>query len=395
VGHERVSLNLGPLVSLVVFPFKSESPTLVVSNLARAAAHPAVDEVWAIASEEGEAERAVSKMSREVAATQGKPIEVILQERLGRLRPGKGDAMNTAIARAAEQGRDRVHFYDADITNFGSSWIEGAEAAADRGFGVVRHRFPRAATDAMITWFITRPALARLFPGTFLPRLDQPLGGEILLVREALESLAGSELVRGRSDWGIDTVITYATSLMGLGLYEHHVDDGKRHALYGSLDELREMAVECLDAAGSLSGRPGPEPDARHGSDPPTPVPQDLMATVAYDIEATARLLEDPMGVTEAEKADLIPGGVGSRLGPSGARPDPSFMDAGLWYEVHGFLLDHFRLGEPAWESLAFRLWLTRVLAYTTNQASSGFEKAMAYLESTIGHYEQLAAPGS
>jgi mannosylglycerate synthase len=382
-------------VSLVVFPFKSESPTLVVSNLARAAAHPAVDEVWAVASEEGEAERAVSTMSRDVAAAQGKPIEVILQERVGRLRPGKGDAMNTAIARAAEQGRERVHFYDADITNFGSSWIDGAEAAADRGFGVVRHRFPRAATDAMITWFITRPALARLFPGTFLPRLGQPLGGEILLVREAVESLAGSDLVRGRSDWGIDTVITYATSLMGLGLYEHHVGDGKRHALYGSLDELREMAVECLDAAGSLSGRPGPEPDALHGSDPPTPAPHDLMTTVAYDIEATTRLLEAPRSEKETELADLIPGDVGRHLRSPGAGWDQSFMDAGLWYEVHGFLLDHFRLGDPVWESLAFRLWLTRVLSYTTNQARSGFEAAMGYLESTIGRYERRASSPS
>jgi mannosylglycerate synthase len=382
-------------VSLVVFPFKSESPTLVVSNLARAAAHPAVDEVWAVASEEGEAERAVSTMSRDVAAAQGKPIEVILQERVGRLRPGKGDAMNTAIARAAEQGRDRVHFYDADITNFGSSWIDGAETAADRGFGVVRHRFPRAATDAMITWFITRPALARLFPGTFLPRLDQPLGGEILLVREAIESLAGSELVRGRSDWGIDTVITYATSLMGLGLYEHHVGDGKRHALYGSLDELREMAVECLDAARSLCGRPGPGPDALHGSDPPTPAPHDLMTTVAYDIEATTRLLEAPRGEKETELADLIPGDVGRHLRSPGAGWDPSFMDAGLWYEVHGFLLDHFRLGDPVWESLAFRLWLTRVLSYTTNQAHYGFEAAMGYLEATIGQYERRASSPS
>ena len=52
-------------------------------------------------------------------------------------------------------------------------------------------RFPRAATDAMITWMITRPALARLFPGTLLPRLDQPLGGEVLLTGRAVEALAG------------------------------------------------------------------------------------------------------------------------------------------------------------------------------------------------------------
>ncbi|HEU5111778.1 MAG TPA: hypothetical protein VFU96_00595, partial [Acidimicrobiia bacterium] len=209
-------------MSLAVFPFKTEQPSLVASNLATAAAHPAVDEVWAVAPREGEEEVAVRAMAREVSRARAKPIKVIVQERLGRYRSGKGDAMNTALALAAGQGRDRVHFYDADITNFDASWIEGAEAAADRGFGVVRHRFPRAATDAMITWMITRPALARLFPGTLLPRLDQPLGGEVLLTGRAVEALAGSDLVRERSDWGIDTVLTYATSIMDLGVYEHH-----------------------------------------------------------------------------------------------------------------------------------------------------------------------------
>ena len=157
-------------MSLAVFPFKSEEPSLVVSNLATAAAHPAIDEVWAVAPEEGRAEAAVGATAKEVSRAHAKPVEVIIQERLGTYRSGKGDAMNTALALAAGQGRDRVHFYDADITNFDASWIDGAEAAADRGFGVVRHRFPRAATDAMITWMITRPALARLFPGTFLPQ---------------------------------------------------------------------------------------------------------------------------------------------------------------------------------------------------------------------------------
>ncbi|HEX5695745.1 MAG TPA: hypothetical protein VFZ15_05130, partial [Acidimicrobiia bacterium] len=252
-------------MSLVVFPFKTEPPDLVLSNLATAAAHPVVDEVWAVASETGEIERQVRARSEEIASGQGKKVGVMVQERIGGLRPGKGDGMNTAIALAAAQGRDRAHFFDADITNFDSSWIDGAEQAADRGFGVVRHRFPRAATDAMITWMITRPALARLFPGTFLPRLDQPLGGEVLLTRPALESLAVSDFVRHRSDWGIDTVLTYSTSVLGLGVYEHHVAGGKRHALYGSLDELREMLIECLDAAASLSGRPGPGPDATHG----------------------------------------------------------------------------------------------------------------------------------
>ena len=364
----------------------------MVTNLATAAAHPAIDEVWAVASEPGTTEETVRIMAREVSTAQAKPVEVVLQERLGVFRPAKGDGMNTALARAAGQGRDRVHFYDADITNFDPSWIDGAEAAADRGFGVVRHRFPRAATDAMITWMITRPALARLFPGTFLPRIDQPLGGEVLLTRQAVESLAASEMVRRRSDWGIDTVLTYATSMMDLGLYEHHVADGKRHALYGSLDELRVMLIECLDAAASLRGHPGPDSGARHGSDPPAPAPEDLKQTVAYDIEGTVRLLEADWSQEEMALAGQLPDDFKARLLEGDTSRRFSFMDAEHWFEAHGFLLTRFALGDAAWESLAFRLWLTRVLAYTTNQARQGFDAAMAYLESTIAEYEKMTA---
>ena len=382
-------------MSLAVFPFKSEEPSLVTSNLAIAAAHPAIDEVWAVASKVGDTEEAVRASALDVSRAYAKPVEVVIQERLGSFRSGKGDAMNTALALAAGQGRDRVHFYDADITNFDASWIDGAEAAADRGFGVVRHRFPRAATDAMITWMITRPALARLFPGTFLPRLDQPLGGEVLLTRRAIETLVESDLVRSRSDWGIDTVLTYATSVMDLGLYEHHVADGKRHALYGSLDELREMLVECLDAAASLSGRPGPAPGARHGTDPPAPVPEDLKQIVAYDVESTVRLLEAGWSAEETSLAESLPADLYGLLLEDPARPRFELMDTDRWYAAHGFLLEGFTLGDPAWEALAFRLWLMRVLSYTANQAREGFDTAMAYLESTILHYETLAAGSS
>jgi mannosylglycerate synthase len=377
-------------VSLAVFPFKSEDPSLIISNMATAAANTAIDEVWAVASEPGITETTVRRQAPEVWRAHGKPVRVVLQERHGAFRSGKGDAMNTALALAADQGRDRVHFYDADITNFDASWIDGAEEAADRGYGVVRHRFPRAATDAMITWMITRPALARIFPGTFLPRVDQPLGGEVLLTREAVESLAGSALVRSRSDWGIDTVLTYATSILDLGLYEHHVVDGKRHALYGSLDELRDMLVECLDAAASLAGRPGPAPDARHGTDPPQPVPEDLKQIVAYDIDSSSAILDAEWSEGEVRLAAGLPGDLARDF--RDRRATLELMDADLWHEVHGFLLDGFVLGEPAWESLAFRLWVARVLAYSTKQARLGYDAAMAYLASTIERYQSMAA---
>jgi mannosylglycerate synthase len=347
--------------------------------------------VWAIAAPDSAHTADVAARAEEITARSGKPVRLLPQQRIGRFRPGKGDAMNTAVAMAADEGWERAHFFDADITNFDHSWIDGAEKAADQGFGVVRHRFPRAATDAMITWLVTRPSLALLFPGTFLPRLDQPLGGELLLTRPALQALARSDLVRDRSDWGIDTVITYATSVMGLGLYEHHVAGGKRHSLYGSLEELRPMLVECMAAAVSLRGLPGPGPGDRHGSDPPQPVPSDLLTTVAYDFERTADLLTAPLSPGETGLIAGIPGPdrIRAMVDPTGPRPE--LMDAPTWADTLGFLHRGFEIGAPAWESLAFRLWLHRVVAYTTEWVPRGYAAAIGHLEGTIRDFEALA----
>ncbi|MGD2102630.1 MAG: hypothetical protein PVG83_10400, partial [Acidimicrobiia bacterium] len=314
-------------MSLVVFPFKREDISVVERNLATAARHDIVDEVWAVAAAEDATMGEVATIAKEMSSDI--PIRVFPQERKGSFRPGKGDGMNTAIAMSAERGFARTHFYDADITNFDGSWIEGAESAADRGYGVVRHRFPRAATDAMITWMITRPGLAMLFPGTLLPRLGQPLGGELLLSADAVEALASDPFVTARSDWGIDTVITHATSTLDTLIYEHNVADGKRHALYGSLAEIRDMVLECLDAVASLAGRASPGAVIR--ADPPAPVPSDLKEMTAYDLESTRREISEPPDTAEREVLARI--GVGENE-----------LDEGRWGVVVGRLLSDFEL---------------------------------------------------
>jgi mannosylglycerate synthase len=365
-------------VSLVVFPFKDEDLSVVSANLATAARHERVVEVWAVAAAEDTAMAGVSDVAAGIASSTDCSIAVFPQERLGVYRPGKGDGMNTAIAQAAERGFDRVHFYDADITNFDESWIDGAERAADRGFGVVRHRFPRAATDAMITWMVTRPGLGKLFPGTVLPRLGQPLGGELLLTGDVLESLARDPFVMARSDWGIDTIITHATSTLGVGLYEHNAPDGKRHALYGALTDIREMVLECLDAVASLRGRR--RPNVGFESDPAAPVPDDLKETVAYDLAATRAAISDPPDPEETEVLDAL--GVN----------EPVEMDAERWLETFPVLLTGFRLDDAAWRSAVFRLWVERVVHYTTHQVPLGYDAAMAYLEGTITDFEASAS---
>ncbi|MFZ0013845.1 MAG: hypothetical protein WAL25_06970 [Acidimicrobiia bacterium] len=375
------------LVSLVVFPFKEEDTSVIGSNLVIAARHERVHEVWAVAADEGAVMDEVTRLGVDVGAGHGVPVRVFTQERLGSFRPGKGDGMNTALAASAGRGFDRTHFYDADITNFDSSWIDGAEAAADRGFGVVRHRFPRAATDAMITWMVTRPGLAMLFPGTLLPRLGQPLGGEILLVGDAVERLADDPFVRERSDWGIDTVITHATSTMGLGIYEHNAPDGKRHALYDSLTDIRDMILECLDAVISLRGRASPGPGSGFEADPPAPVPDDLKETVAYDLSATRASISTPPTKTEH---DLLVD-LGFDTGP---------IDEVVWGEMLEQMLDRFELQDPTWREVAFRLWAERVISYTTTHVAHGYDHAIAYLEDTITRYEaasrsRLSSPES
>jgi mannosylglycerate synthase len=368
-------------MSLVVFPFKSEDLSVVAANLSTAAHHERVREVWAVAAAEGSSMAEVESVAPAVAAASGTPVSVFPQERLGVYRSGKGDGMNTALRMAAERGFERTHFYDADITNFDGSWIDGAESAADQGYGVVRHRFPRAATDAMITWMVTRPGLALLFPGTLLPRLGQPLGGELLLSASAVEALAVDSFVRARSDWGVDTVITYATATMGLGIYEHNAADGKRHALYGSLTEIQEMLLECLDAVSSLKGRPRPASDAVFATDPPAEVPADLKDTVAYDIESTrAAIAESP---DPGERAVLESVGVD---------PDsPSAMGAEDWARIFPRLLDRFELDDQGWRAAVFRLWVERVIHYTTHHVVLGYDNATSHLEETIRDFEASA----
>lgn len=370
-------------MSLVVFPFKSEDPSLVLGNMSIATANDAIQEVWAVAAEEGGGAEAVRQGARDLSKATSKTTKVLLQERVGTLRPGKGDAMNTAMARAAEEGWERVHFYDADITNFDSSWIDGAEAAADRGYGVVRHRFPRAATDAMITWMVTRPGLALMFPGTILPRLGQPLGGELLMTRPVVEALASDSFVTARSDWGIDTVITHATAALGLDIYEHNAPGGKRHALYGALTDIEDMVLECLDAVASLWGRGLPEPGPSFEADPPAPVPDDLKQTVAYDLESTRASISAQPGPEERTILESL-----------GVDPEaPIEMGHEPWRLLLPRLLAQFQLTDPAWRKVVFRLWVERVIHYTTNQVPAGYDAAMTYLESTILDFEQSSRP--
>ncbi|HJR92387.1 MAG TPA: hypothetical protein VJ938_08100, partial [Acidimicrobiia bacterium] len=68
------------------------------------------------------------------------------------------------------------------------------------------------------------------------------------------------------------------------------------------------------------------------------------------------------------------------------ARPTFAFMDGGTWRETLVALLQSYR-PEPGWRGVLFRLWVARVLAYTTTDALGGHARAMEALEETVVGY--------
>jgi mannosylglycerate synthase len=368
--------------SLVVVPFLDEDSELVLRTLAIAAAHPRVAEVVGVSGSQLLTNQQVEKAA---PSLEGAPVRIISQERIGNRRPGKGDAVNTGFRHFLEETSfDRIHFYDADIRTFSERWVEKAEVAADRGFEAVRHYYPRAATDAMITWMVTRPGLALLWPQSELPWIAQPLSGELLFARSAAEVLANDPMVRAQSDWGIDTIITAATVHHGLSIYECYISEGKDHSLYGPLTDIRVMMVECLSALQTLRESVQPQP-VIHRIEYPHAVAPSITEKLAYDIEATQQLLAEDWTPRQEQllEAHFLPSVV------AGAKkwkrwPDTSFLDEETWLSTLSTLMDRFVLSDEDWASIAFRLWLGRVLQYTLTIAVRGHAHSLAYLNNTV-----------
>lgn len=371
-------------MSVVVFPFKSEIPEVVLGNLTVAANHDLVDTVLAIGVEEEETYAAIDAARDDIAAASGTRVELILQERIGSKRPGKGDGMNSALRWfLANSDAGRLHFYDSDITSFSGRWISKAEDAADLGYDVVRHYFPRASTDAMITWMVTRVGFALAFPRTVLPWIEQPLGGELMLKRPVVEALVASERVQAQSDWGIDTLYTFAAVAGNWGMFETYIPEGKAHKLYGRLTDLRTMLVECFAAVQSLRHEPVPL-HVPHRTEYPDVVPSAIREKVGYTFESTMWLL--PHGWTDRmeDLAQLFPTPIRDGIRANRRHPTFDFMDEDAWFDVMETMLDEFEVDDPDWGELLFKLWITRVLHYTTNIALRGYDYADRYLHGMV-----------
>ena len=374
-------------MSVVVFPFKEEDPDVAINNVKKAAGHPRVTNVVCVGFEEESTHDAIKRAIPDIERSTNTPVAQFLQERIGSLRPGKGDAMNTALRFFLEQSSaERLHFYDADITSFTADWIDKAEHAADAGYDVVRHYFPRSSTDAMITWMVTRTGFAMLWPDSELPLIRQPLGGELLFTRQVVEHLVADEAVQAQSDWGIDTLLTFSTVRSGFSVFETYVPQGKIHKLYGSLTDIRTMVIECFAALQSLRGIPlqGATP---HQVEEATEVPAAIKEKVAYDFESTMQLLASDWTPHQKDLLSLFPIPVRDGMLATPAYPRFSFMDDAAWFETYSVLLDHFVKNDQDWEALIFKLWIARVLHYTISEALRGYDRAVAHLERMVHSY--------
>jgi mannosylglycerate synthase len=369
--------------SLVVIPILNEDLEVVVDNLRAAAAHPSVGLVLAVTGDHDETNHAV-----EAAVTViGSAVRILPQRRLGTLRPGKGDAINTGFQVFLDDGEfDRIHFYDADIKTFDGDWITKAEAALDLGYHAVRHFYPRAATDAMITWMVTRPGFAAWWPQSQLPTIEQPLSGELAFSREAAAIIAADSRVKSQSDWGVDTAITFATIAHGLSIYESYIARGKDHALYSSLTDIKVMMVECLGALQRLRSNSDPAlPRVQRTSEPPDSVSPQIAQQIGFDIEATQRLLaENWTSRQEALLTAHFPEPIATSARLWRDWPDTSWLDEETWLTTLPILLDRFSPDNEDWTELAFRLWVGRVLHYALRFAVRGHAFADAYLHRMV-----------
>jgi mannosylglycerate synthase len=369
--------------SLVVIPILNEDLEVVVRNLRAAADHPAVGLVLAVTGDHEETNHALEA----AVAAIGARSRVVPQQRLGTLRPGKGDAINTGFQVFLDDREfDRIHFYDADIKTFDGDWISKAEAALDLGYEAVRHFYPRAATDAMITWMVTRIGFAACWPRSQLPTIEQPLSGELAFSREAARIVAADSNVKSQSDWGVDTAITFATISHGLSLYESYIARGKDHALYSSLTDIKVMMVECLGALQRLRLTTDAFlPDVERFGEPPDSVSPHIAQQIGFDIEATQRLLAEQWTPRqEALLNEHFPQPITTRARLWREWPDTSWMDEETWLTTLTILLDRFSADDDEWAELAFRLWVGRVLHYALRYAVRGHAFADAYLHQMV-----------
>jgi len=167
-------------------------------------------------------------------------------------RPGKGAAMAEALRVATG---DIVVFLDADVSNFGLSFVTGLvePLLADPEVVMVKGAYRRPANDGAgggrVTELLARPLLRSLVPE--LGFLRQPLAGEVAVRRAALD---GVVLEPG---YGVEIgMLIDVARRFGAGAVVQ-VDLGERVHRNRPLGELTGQADEVLAAVLSRTLPPG------------------------------------------------------------------------------------------------------------------------------------------
>eukprot|EP00180_Rhodochaete_pulchella_P000227 Plantae.Rhodophyta-Rhodochaete_pulchella.ctg11594.p1 GENE.Plantae.Rhodophyta-Rhodochaete_pulchella.ctg11594~~Plantae.Rhodophyta-Rhodochaete_pulchella.ctg11594.p1 ORF type:complete len:496 (-),score=73.03 Plantae.Rhodophyta-Rhodochaete_pulchella.ctg11594:513-1958(-) len=379
--------KLASTLSLVCFPFKEEKLDIVITNIREAAGHTRVGQVLCVGFSDTNSPTWDAIAAEREAIEKDTGIRVVLrkQERLGNCRPGKGDGMNTALKYFLEETTfARIHFYDADIRSFSAEWISRAETGLDEGYDVVRHYFARSSTDGMITWLITKVAFAKLWPRSILPNIEQPLGGELLLTRKAAKICIEDPRVKARSDWGIDTLYTFVLVQENLPVIEIYSREGKLHALYGGLRDIRNMVLECFHAVQSLRGEAAPAGGV-HRIASAEPAPAQVTEKVGYSIEKSMRLLGDNWTPMQEELLRKhFPEYIAVGMIRNKDWPNFDFMDEEAWLDAYDVLLEHFDIENEDWKEILFKSWVARVLNHTVNYCVRGYGVAMTRLHRYI-----------
>lgn len=340
----------------------------MAATLQEALAHPAVALVLGIHGDDQAVNAAVTEL---VAGSNG--IKLVPQRRLGNLRPGKGDAINTGFRIFLEEtDYQRLHFYDADIRSFDRGWIQRAEFALDKGFQAVRHFYPRSPTDGMITWMVTRPGFGLLWSDSVLPWIEQPMSGEVAFARDAVALLMGDPIVAAQSDWGIDTAITHRSVALGLSIYETFAPQGKDHQLYGSLEELRTMLLECLHTLQRLRGASPPRAVEHFAESAASEEAPAAVQRVAYDVNATRAIAYQSWSPEQQELLRHY------------FDQDLNDLDTPTWLAVLDVLLRDFDPSSRDWHEVAFRLWTRRVLFYSEGIEGLPYTEAMIHLQAMV-----------
>ncbi len=349
----------------VCFPFKREDLDVFQRNVKEALSHPRVGKVILVGYNENETYKGIAKFIEELLPDDKERLVLIKQKRLGKKRrAGKGDGMNTAIMHfVRETSEEFLHFYDADIKSFSKSWIDRVQKRLDEGYDVVRCFYPRAYTDAMVTWNITRTGFAYVWPDTILPDIEQPLGGELGFSREVAKRVSEDKVVLGASDWSIDTALTLAFARYKVKLYEVYIKEGKRHKLYGRLSDLETMAVECFGFIRENKTLVINTDGMIYHKDDTATVPEEYKTRIAFDIDGTVKEFRE--GWTKGMKDLLVkyfPENIHFKVFSAISNGDCEFMTPELWFSAYEIFMEHFDPEVKEWRKLLFKLWVLRVL---------------------------------